>query len=70
MPSICAGWICRVLARGNALEEVRVCEDDSGPGGARDAALIGVLYIGGVRRHQLVDLDLGDYGRNHSLHVQ
>jgi site-specific recombinase XerD len=50
---------------------MRVCEGDPGPGGARDAGMIGVLYICGLRRRELVDLDLGDYNRrDHSLHVR
>jgi site-specific recombinase XerD len=40
---------------------VRACLRDRSPAGVRDVALLGVLYIGGIRRAELVGLGLGDY---------
>jgi site-specific recombinase XerD len=55
------------LLRGRALTggELRAlfddCSNDEGPAGVRDAAMLGVLYGSGVRRSELVGLDLADY---------
>jgi len=46
--------IAEVQALGNAC-------DRTTPGGARDAAMIAVLFGGGLRRQELVSLDLSDY---------
>jgi len=40
---------------------VEACYRDPSPAGARDAAILAVLYIGGVRRTELVDLAAADY---------
>lgn len=55
------------LPRGRALTpgEIRAlflaCAENNGIGGARDAALFGVLYGCGLRRSEAVALDLSDY---------
>jgi len=40
---------------------VRACLWDRSPAGVRDVAMLGVLYIGGIRRAELAGLQLSDY---------
>lgn len=57
------------LPKGRALDpgEIRAlfqaCKNDSTAAGARDAALLAVLYGGGLRRTEAVGLNWGDYDR-------
>ncbi len=51
----------RAVPGGELKALVEACRRDPGPAGARDAAILAVLYIGGVRRTELVDLDAADY---------
>lgn len=37
------------------------CAKDAGPAGVRDAAIIGLLYAGGLRRSEVAALELKDY---------
>ena len=41
-----------------------VCDADRSPAGLRDSALIAVAYAAGLRRDELVGLDLADYDAN------
>jgi site-specific recombinase XerD len=50
----------RALSSGELLALFKVCADRS-RGGVRDAALLAVLYAGGLRRSEAVWLDLADY---------
>ena len=50
----------RALSRGELTALFEIC-DASTPGGARNAALLGLLYGGGLRRAEVVALDLADY---------
>jgi integrase/recombinase XerD len=49
---------------------LKVCLDDPTPQGVRDAALIAILRGTGVRRAEVVNLDLKDLGRNGELQVR
>lgn len=57
----------RVLSPGEFGALVAACKTDftyggrAAPAGARDAALLAVLYVGGLRRAEAVGLDLSDY---------
>ena len=51
----------RGLSSGEIAGLLTVCDNDSSPAGARDAAIIAVLYAAGLRRSELVGLDLADY---------
>jgi site-specific recombinase XerD len=57
------------LLRGRALdkEELRAiiknCQEEKSPAGVRDAALVGVMYGTGLRRSEVVKLELKDYTR-------
>lgn len=51
----------RSLSQGELGALFGVCANDPSPGGARDGALLALLYAGGVRRGEAVDLNLADY---------
>jgi len=53
----------RALSRGELAALFEAC-NPSTPGGARNAALLGLLYGGGLRRAEVVALDLADYEAN------
>jgi len=51
----------RSLTPGELGALMASCANDPTPAGARDAAIIAALYAAGLRRAELVALDLGDY---------
>lgn len=51
----------RHLSFGEIEALLTACCNDDGPAGARDAAIIGVMYPGGLRRAEVVGLDRVDY---------
>ena len=51
----------RDLSGGEIAALIAACEDDPGPAGVRDAAIIAVMYATGIRRASVVKLDLDDY---------
>lgn len=51
----------RELAQGEILALVNACKDDASPAGARDAAIIGLLYTCGLRRAEIVALTHDDF---------
>lgn len=53
----------RYVTKGELSALLKVC-DDGTPAGARDAAIIALLYACGLRRAELVQLTVDDYDRN------
>jgi site-specific recombinase XerD len=51
----------RVLSDDEIDALFRACQNDNSPAGRRDAAILAVLLCGGLRRKELVDVDLADY---------
>jgi len=51
----------RSITAGEFAAMMDACMADQTPSGPRDAAILGILYSGGLRRAELVRLDLADY---------
>ena len=51
----------RSLAMGELVSLLEACGKDKGPLGVRDSAIVGLLYGCGLRRAELVTLDVADY---------
>lgn len=51
----------RDIAQGELIALADVCKMENSPSGWRDAAIIGILYTCGLRRSELVALELADY---------
>ncbi len=61
----------RSLSPGEIVALMHACQQEESPLGARDAALIGLLYGAGLRRAEVVSLKFGDYDRTaETLKVQ
>jgi len=54
----------RELGSGEINALVGSCQGDPSPAGRRDAAVLALLYAGGLRRSEVVALDLGDIERD------
>jgi site-specific recombinase XerD len=50
----------RAVNPGELMAIMRACQDDKTPAGPRDAAIIALLYAGGMRRAEVAALTLGD----------
>jgi site-specific recombinase XerD len=51
----------RELSSGEIGALMTDCINDPTPGGARDAALIGLMYAAGLRREEVINIDLADF---------
>jgi site-specific recombinase XerD len=51
----------RALGSGELIALMSTCGNDATPAGARDAAIIAIMYSCGLRRAELVGLDLANY---------
>jgi site-specific recombinase XerD len=51
----------RYVEDGEVRRLVAACLADDSPGGRRDAAVLAVLFVGGLRRAEAVGLDVDDY---------
>ncbi|HVA91817.1 MAG TPA: tyrosine-type recombinase/integrase [Chloroflexota bacterium] len=51
----------RSISTAELVALVQACRRDATPAGLRDAAILAVLYTGGVRRAELAALELADY---------
>lgn len=50
----------RELSKGEIAALMAACTSDDSPAGVRDAAIIGVMYVGGLRRSEVVALTVDD----------
>jgi site-specific recombinase XerD len=50
----------RELSTGEILALMNACQDDHTPAGIRDAAIIGIMYAAGLRRDEVIKLDVSD----------
>jgi integrase/recombinase XerD len=51
----------RELSSGEISALMQACENDKTSAGVRDAAIIAVMYVGGLRREEVTTLDISDY---------
>jgi site-specific recombinase XerD len=55
----------RALKFGEWVALLSICATDDGPAGVRDAAMIALFKIAGLRRAEMATLNLQDYDREH-----
>ena len=60
----------RELSSGEIGGLIDACQDDRSPAGARDAAIIGLLYACGLRRGEVVSMDLSDFEASGKLIIR
>lgn len=60
----------REIAMGEMSALLAVCQLDTSPAGVRDSAMIAVLYGAGLRRAEVVKLDMADYSNQERLVVR
>jgi site-specific recombinase XerD len=51
----------RELSPDEILALMNACQDDNTPAGIRDAAIIGIMYVAGLRRDEVVRLSVSDF---------
>ena len=51
----------RKLTPGEIVALMAICEKDPSPIGLRDAAIIGLIYATGLKREEMINLDLKNY---------
>ena len=51
----------RAISQGELYAMMGICAEDGGPAGVRDGALIGLMYAAGLRRAEVVALNVEDY---------
>ncbi|NMG21278.1 tyrosine-type recombinase/integrase [Brasilonema bromeliae] len=61
---VCSELQGRALASKEIADLMQVCFDDPTPGGFRDAALIAILRGSGLRRREVVNLNLNDFDKS------
>jgi len=54
----------RMLGRGELLTLFDQCAKDAAPAGARDSAILAIMLAAGLRRAEVVALDLGDFSQD------
>jgi site-specific recombinase XerD len=54
----------RELTKGEIFSLMETCQNDETPAGIRDGAIIGLMYAGGLRREEVITLELADYDLN------
>jgi site-specific recombinase XerC len=55
----------RTLKFGEWVALLSICSADDSPAGVRDAAMVALFKIAGLRRAEMVALNLVDYDREH-----
>ena len=51
----------RYVTSGEIMALLKQCQNEPGPAGVRDAAIIGIMVAGGLRRDEIIKLDFADF---------